>query len=84
MSLALTRLIRGVAALSVGSAAATRPVLLAVTTRAASSQSQATVEIPANIVFAEEKPVRAPRVIPTAQKGAYGDCLYPSINSSCL
>lgn len=68
--MSLARLVRGVAALSVS--AAPRPALL-VAARAASSQ--ATAEMPANIVFAEEKPVRAPRVVAAAQKGAalYGE-----------
>lgn len=63
MSFALNRLISGVAAMRVG---APRSSLVA---RAMSSQAAAAVEIPSNIAFAEEKPVRAPRVIPTAQKG---------------
>lgn len=62
MSFALNRLISGVAAMSVGTAP--RSALIA---RAMSSQ--AAVEIPVNIVFAEEKPMREPRIIPTAQKG---------------
>ncbi|GAB9473524.1 50S ribosomal protein l4 [Globisporangium polare] len=63
MSFALNRLISGVAAMSVG--AAPRSALIA---RAMSSQAAPVVEIPSNIVFAEEKPMREPRVIPTAQK----------------
>jgi hypothetical protein len=62
MAFALNRLISGVAAMSVGAPRASRVA------RAKSSQAAA-VEIPSNLMFADEKPVRAPRVIPTAQKG---------------
>lgn len=64
--MAMNRLATGLRALSLS--AAPRPCLA----RTASTQSAAAaaVEIPANLVFAEEKPVPPPRVIPAAQKGA--------------
>lgn len=65
----MNALATGLRALSLASAAPRSCLLRAASTQAAAASASA-IEIPANIVFAEEKPVRAPRVIPAAQKGA--------------
>lgn len=70
-----TALVSGLRALSLS--AAPRPALLRFASSAAASASSAPLEIPANLVFADEKPVRAPRVVPAAQQGAFG-LLFPS------